>query len=333
MRYGARGRGSIVGVAAALVLTLTSCGGGGDDKPGSAAKEPGTGPERAAISVGMLPVPDVAPLYIAIQKGYFKAEGLTVTPELMTGTAAALTKQAGGGLDIILGNYMSVFTAQEKGVGKFKYIADGYQAGANGFNVMVKADSTLKSGADLRGKKVAVNSIGNIGDLSVVSSIKSHGLGKGDVQWVELPFPEQAKALDEGRIDAGWLTEPFITYAQKQFGAKTLIDTMSGATKDFPISGWSATEKFIAENPRTIAAFQRAIGKAQAEAAADREEVTKVVPTYTKMDKETAAVISLGAFPTSLSSTRLQRVADLMLELKFLSKPLDVSSMLAGPAQ
>ena len=334
MRYGARGRGSIIGAVVAVVLTLASCSSGSDVKTADTAKDAGGAAlEKTTLTVGILPVPDVAPLYIAINKGYFKAEGLTVTPELMPGTAAGLNKQAGGGLDVILGNYMSVLTAQEKGVGKFKYLADCYQAGKNGFNVMVKSDSPIKTPADLKGKKVAVHSIGNIGDLSVVSTLKPYGLGRDDVQWVELPFPQQAQAIEDGRIDAGWMTEPFITYAQKQFGARSLVDTMDGATKDFPIAGWSATEKFIADNPKTAAAFQRAIGKAQAEAAADREVVTAVVPTYTKIDRETASVISLGTFPTSLSATRLQRVADLMLALGFLTKELDVAAMLVPPAQ
>ncbi|NRQ35008.1 ABC transporter substrate-binding protein [Nonomuraea sp. NN258] len=327
MRYGTRG--TLIGLIASLTLTLalTACSGGGGDRNTSAG-----GSEKTTISVGMLPVPDAAPLYIAINKGYFAAEGLTVKPELMAqGTAAALTKQAGGGLDVILGNYMSVFTAQEKGVGTFTFIADCYQAGADGFNLMVKSDSPLKSPAELKGRTIALNSIGNIGDLAVISTIKGHGLTRDDVTFVEIPFPEMAKALAEKRVDAAWLAEPFITYAEKQNAARTLADTMTGPTKDFPVAGWSVTAEFAKANPGTVAAFQRAIGKAQAEAAGDRDEVTKVVPTYTKIDAQSAAAISLGTFPTAkLDGARLQRVADLMRELGFLTAGLDAKTMVAG---
>lgn len=319
MSYGSRTR--VIALITVATLALTSCG---DEAKG--------GLEKTDLHVGILPIPDVAPLYIAIQKGYFTAEGLDVTPEVMGhDTAGALTELAGGGLDVILGNYMSVFTAAEKGVGDFAFVADCYQAGANGFNIVVKGDSPVKSPADLKDTTVALNAIGNIGDLALAHTMTNHGLDRDDVKFVEIPFPEMAAAIETRRVDAAWMTEPYVTYSQQQNGARSVLDTMVGDMKDFPVAGWASTRAFTKDDPNTVAAFQRALGKAQADAAADREEVTKVIPTYTKIDARTASAIALGTFPTSLNAARLQRVPDLMLRLGFMKAKLDVAPMIAGP--
>ncbi|MFC5831820.1 ABC transporter substrate-binding protein [Nonomuraea insulae] len=324
MRCGSRARR--IALIAVATLALASCGSGGGGADG--------GLEKTELHVGVLPFPDVAPLYIAIQKGYFRAEGLNVMPEAMAhGTTGALTELAGGGLDVVLGNYMDVFTAAEKGVGDFTFVADCYQAGANGFNIVVKGDSPVKSPADLKDTTVALDAIGNIGDLALVNTMKNHGLDRDDVKFVEIPFPEMAAAIEARRVDAAWMTEPYITYSQQQNGARSLLDTMVGDMKDFPVAGWASTRAFTKDDPNTVAAFQRALGKAQADAAADREEVTEVIPTYTKIDARTASAIALGTFPTSLDAARLQRVPDLMLRLGFMKTKLDVAPMIAGPAK
>src|SRR5690606_4455125 len=124
-------------------------------------------------------------------------------------------------------------------------------------------------------------------------------------------------ALESGQVDAAAMVEPFITVASKA-GARIVVDQMTGPTEDFPIAGWLTTESIANKYPKTLAAFQRALHKAQELVANDRKIVDEVLPKYTKIDAATAAVIALGSYPTSLSEARLQRVADLMKEYGYL---------------
>ncbi|GAA2318425.1 ABC transporter substrate-binding protein [Nonomuraea roseoviolacea subsp. roseoviolacea] len=316
----------VLGVAAALALA--GCSGNGDTAKTAAG---GKGLEKTTIKVGGLPIPDVAPLHIAIAKGYFKEEGLTVEPVVITGGAAAIPQIKSGALDISQGNYVSAFLATSKG-DKLKMIADMYQAAPNTFNVMVPKDSPIKTVADLKGKTVLVNNLKNIAQLAVTTQLKVAGLGETDVKFVEKPFPDMANAVTTGQADAAWMTEPFITSTQSQLGFRKLVDTMTGQMEDFPIAGWMATEDWTQKNPKTLAAFQRAIGKAQALAAGDRKEVEKVLPTYTKIDAQAASVITLGSYPTELNENRLQKVADLMLEYKYLESPVAAKSIIVTAA-
>ncbi|MGC5016020.1 ABC transporter substrate-binding protein [Streptosporangium sp. DT93] len=326
MRFTRASRAVVAGIA--LVLTLSACG--DEEGTGTAAGGEG-GLERTAITVGALPIPDSASLYIAEHRGYFKEEGLDVTIESVVGGAQAQQALLSGALDATQTNYVSTFLSVAAGE-KLKIVADLYQATPNSFNIMVSEDSSIKEPADLKGKRIAVNSRKSIGTLAVTSVLTANGLKEGDVTFLECPFPEMKDKLAEGVVDAAWMTEPHLTIAQRSTGAQKLADTMAGSTADLPVAGVAVTERFARDNPGTVAAFQRAMGKAQQVATSDRRAVEEILPTYTKIDAATAAVITLGAFPVRLGETRLQRVADLMVAHGYLKKPIEAKTVLLEDA-
>ncbi|TDD47429.1 ABC transporter substrate-binding protein [Nonomuraea terrae] len=317
----------VLGLAAAL--GLTGCGAGGETSSSPAAG--GTGLEKTTIRVGALPVPDPVALYIAQAKGFFEEEGLTVEPVTITGGAAALPQIESGALDVSQTNYVSTFLAVSQGK-KIKLVADMYQAAPNAFTIMVPKDSPIKTVADLKGRTILVNNLRNIATLAVTSQLKAVGLTENDVKFAEKPFPEMGNAINSGQADAGWFTEPFITANQKTLGFRTVADTMTGPTAELPIAGWMATQEWAQKHPKTLAAFQRAIARAQQLASADRKEIEAALATYTKIDAGTAAAITLGTYPSTLDAARLQKVADLMLEYQYISAPIDVKSVIASAA-
>ncbi|MGI5269713.1 ABC transporter substrate-binding protein [Nonomuraea sp. CA-218870] len=316
-----------IALGVAVALSLTACGSGGE--PADTTANTG-GLEKTTIKVGALPIPDSVSLYIANAKGFFKEEGLTVEPVTITGGAVAVPMIESGELDISMTNYVSTFSAVSKGK-KIKLVADMYQAAENNFNIMVPKDSTIKSVADLKGKTILVNTLNNIATLAVTTQLKVAGLTAEDVKFAEKPFPDMGNAIAGGQADAGWITEPFITATQSKLGFRKLADTMTGETENLPIAGWMATEEWTQKHPKTLAAYQRAIAKAQELAASDRKEIEARLPDYTKIDAQTASVITLGTYPSELNADRLQKVADLMLEYKYLDKPIDVKSIIVAP--
>jgi NitT/TauT family transport system substrate-binding protein len=319
--------GRVTLAAAAAALLASGCGGSGS----STSANP-NGLEKAELNVAVLPIPDVAPVYIAIQRGFFKAEGLTVKPQIVQSSINGMEGIQAGTMDVSLMNYITLFASEEKNPGQFKLVADGFQAVPNTFNIMVNGDSAIQSPQDLKGKTISIASLNSISTLAVETTLKANGLDakRDGVKFVEMKFPDMPAALKTKQIDAAWLGEPFISALQKG-GARRVADTMTGPMADFPIAGWGFGAEFAAKNPKTIAAFQRALGKAQQLAATDRKVVEQILPTYTKIDAATASVITLGIFPTTLSDTRLQRVADLMLEFGYLTKRPDAKALIYTP--
>ncbi|MFI7445843.1 ABC transporter substrate-binding protein [Nonomuraea indica] len=311
----------------ATALLAAGCGGGDSDSSANAG-----GIEKADLVVGMLPLPEVAPIQIAIDKGYFKAEGLNVKIQIIQGGATAMADLTKGSLQVLHSNYVSAVTVAAKNLAKVKVVGEAYTAKPNNFAIMVKKGSPIAKVADLKGKKVGVNTRANVAELSVSALLKTHGLKPGDVNFVEQPFPQMAGALESGLIEAAFLPEPFHQTAATQNGAVLLSDAFTGPTADFPIAGYLVTEQFAKDNPKTVAAFQRALIKGAELAISNSAEVKAALGKYTKIDPATADLMVLGGFSTSVNETRLQRVADLMLEFGYIPQKFEVKQMMLTPA-
>ncbi|MFI0422066.1 ABC transporter substrate-binding protein [Spongiactinospora sp. 9N601] len=312
-------------VLIAFALTAACSSGGGDT---SARPASGSGLEKTEITVGTMPVVDVAPLQLAVRDGLFGQEGLQVKLQPLAGGAEAIPKLKSGALDVSFGNYVSFFSASAKNVLDLKVVADGFQSAPKTHVIMVPKDSPIASPADLAGKTIAVNTRRNVGTMLVRVAADAHGVKLDeDDNFVEFPFPEMEAVLKGKKVDAALVVEPFGTLLSQSIGAKMIWDTAQGPTADFPIAGYATTSGFAKENPKTLAAFQRAMVKAQA-AAADRAKVVEIIPTYTKIQPGVAGSLAIGGFPTSLNATRLQRVADSMREYGLLAEDLNVSDLL-----
>ncbi|MFG2005440.1 ABC transporter substrate-binding protein [Spirillospora sp. NPDC048911] len=285
--------------------------------------------EKSTLNIGTLPIPYAAPVYLAQQKGFFKEEGLTVKTEVFPGGAKALPKLIGGQIDMMVSNHVSAITSSANGT-KMRILAEIDLGVEKELPVLVAKDSPIHTPADLKGKKIALNTGRNLGELTVTSALATAGVDvkKDKVTFVDVPFPAMVAALEKKSVDAIWVAEPFLTDAQKKLGARPVLDSLSGATKDLPLDGYVATDAFVKKNPKTTAAFKRAIARAQALAAQDRNAVVNILPSYAGLDKSTAASIVIGPFVTSTSATRLQRVADLMLQYGFLKEKFDVNTIL-----
>jgi NitT/TauT family transport system substrate-binding protein len=309
-------RGPLLAVVLAL-CALVSCSG---------APAPPPAPEHPHLRLGVLPIVDDAHLVRAQAAGYFKAEGLTVDLVTVQGGAAALPRLAAGDLDMTFTNYVSALLAQAQGAGTFRFVDGGYQAGPNTLLIITQPGSAIRSPRDLARKKIAVNTRRNIVELTARSALETAGVDPGSVTFVEVPFPEMAAALQSGKVDAAFTVEPFSTQAALAFGAVSTLDASAGATAGIPIGGVAVTADFVAKNPDTVAAVRRALARAQADMA-DRSVVEQILPTYTKITSDTAALIALGTWPATLDTVRLRRDVDLMRQYGVLTTDLDVGSM------
>ncbi|HEY0641045.1 MAG TPA: ABC transporter substrate-binding protein [Pseudonocardiaceae bacterium] len=320
----------IVALLAVPLLALSACG--GDSEPEQQAQNAGGGAlEKTRIVVGTVPVLGVAPLYIALEKGYFKEEGLDVEARIYASGALSLPALIKGEIDLVFSNYISMFKAQAEGAGKLRVIAEGSSSAANSFGVYVMPNSTIREAKDLAGKKIGVNARGNIATVLTNESLTSAGVDINTINYVDVPFPDMGAALSRGDIDAAFLAEPFITANSAELGINRVVDTGVGTVDGLPMDGYGGTEGWVKQHPNTAAAFQRAIQKAAA-TAANRSETEKVITGYAKVNPKLAPLMAPLQYPTSINPTRLQRVADLMEAQKLLSAKLDVTTFVGVPS-
>ncbi|MFC4014960.1 ABC transporter substrate-binding protein [Nonomuraea purpurea] len=306
--------------ALAAALVLAACGGGGQ------AATPSGSLEKTTLTIGVSPTPSSAPVFIAERKGFFKAEGLTIKTEIIQAPQTIMPKILNGAIDVFKGSYVSLINIQDSGAAKLKILSDSLQGAPGIAGVVVRKDSPLQTPEDLKDKTIAVNSLNNLGTMSMSAHLKAYEVTPKQVKFVAIDFQAQLAALTNEQVDAAWMVEPFLSAAQ-QAGARLLLDTNTGPTDALPIDGWAGTQEWVSRHPNTAAAFQRAVSKAQRLAATSRAELAEVVPLYTQTPKQAVMTMAMGTFPTSLNAKRIQRVADLMFEFGYLKAKVDVASM------
>ena len=149
------------------------------------------------------------------------------------------------------------------------------------------------------------------------------------MQFVPVKFPDMARALSSGQVDAAWLPEPFVSQDEESIGAVPLADSNQGTTQNIPISGYMVTAAWLKKYPNTAAAFRTAILKAQAVAATDPGAIQQGMEGFAGTTKETAAIANAPEFPTQQNEVLLQRLADLMLNFGMLQQHYNVNQMIA----
>ncbi len=133
---------------------------------------------------------------VAIEKGWFKEEGVEVEFEWFD-YVASMDAFAAGQLDAVaMTNVDTLVTGATGGKGVMVILND-YSNG----NDMVVARPGITSMADLKGKKIGVE-IGFVGHLLLLNALEKVGLKESDVTLVNVPTNETPQVLASGDVDA-----------------------------------------------------------------------------------------------------------------------------------
>lgn len=318
-------------VALALALALAACGSGDTTEPGTSPSD-GSATSAAAdkVTVGVIPIVDVAPIYLGVEKGFFSDRNIDVTTESGQGGAAIVPGVVSGQFQFGFSNVTSLILARSKGL-PLKIVAAGNSStGVEGKDfsaVVVKADSPIKTAADLAGKTVSVNTLNNIGDTTVRQSIEKAGGDPSTVKFVELAFPDMPAAVSEGRVDAAWVVEPFVTIAKNQ-GAREVASNLVDTAPDLMISAYFTSEQLEKSNPDLVKRFTEAMNESLEYAQENQDEARQILLTYTKIDQAVAQGLVLPQWSSTINTKTLQLMADLAEQDGLVDKKLDTSEML-----
>ncbi|MCZ2812593.1 MULTISPECIES: ABC transporter substrate-binding protein [unclassified Modestobacter] len=311
--------------ALALLTTATACGGSSD--------EPATDTEGglAQVAVGIIPIIDVAPIYLGQEQGFFEERGIELELVPGSGGAAAVPGVVAGDFDFAFGNVTSLLLAQTQGL-PLQVVSNGTASTGDpetDFSaVVVPADSPVQTAADLAGKTVAVNNFKNIGEVTIRKAVEDAGGDSSTVNFVELPFPDMPAAVANGNVDAAWVVEPFVTVATGQ-GARAVVRNFAEPVEDLTVATYFTTEQMLAENPDLVDDFQAAMNESLQYAQDNPDELRRIITTYTSISPEVAGQIALPSFPEEINVESMETVAELMAEYGITEETADVDALLA----
>jgi NitT/TauT family transport system substrate-binding protein len=305
-----------------LVLSAAACGGSGAPEGDDAG-----GPERTDLRVGVLATWDAAAVYLAVDRGYFRAEGLTVTPVVLANAEEAVSRNLSGAIDIAHDGYVTPILAASKGL-RLRIIVDSARAGRGMYVVVTPNASAVHAPKDLAGTTIGMTNSKGLPALLTRAALRSAGVDASGVRFVDVTYPTMGAALQNGSVDASFATDPFLARFKQTLGARVVLDTIGGRTDDFPIGCYHTTQRFAEQNPRTVAAFRRAMARAHRLATHDRHAVTRMLPRYISgLTAQAADTITIGAFSPSNDRSLAQRVADFMTQQHMLNGHFDVASL------
>jgi NitT/TauT family transport system substrate-binding protein len=318
--------------AVTMLLGAAGCSLLGGSSTSDAKADPASTVEKPKIKIGVIPSTDMAPLYLAEDKGIFKEQGLDVELVPVGSGGEAMTSLLGGDVDITFASYPLLVQAQQKGKGKvnIKIVADASAAKPDTAAVVVKGNSALRSPKDLQGKKIGVSSTGSMADLAVMAGMKAAKADTSGIQWKVMKSPDMLPKLQSGELDAAYLVEPFLTVAQAQLGVWTVYQPLTGRLDGIGLNGYAALDKTTSAYPKTMAAFQRAVLEAHRIAAtpAGQDSIRKALMAKANVKPEIAPMLHLPAYPLTTDATRLQRVPDLMRSYGQIKKSFDIGPLI-----
>ncbi|WP_250037250.1 ABC transporter substrate-binding protein [Paractinoplanes maris] len=291
----------------ALIGSASGCGSSG----GSGGDTDAGGVDQ--VKVGVIPIVDVAPIYLGQQKGFFKSRNIELTMESGQGGAAIVPGVVSGQFQFGFSNMTSLLIAQTKNV-PIKTVAAGVastgEQGKDFGAVMVKADSPIKTAADLAGKKVSVNTLKNIGDTTVRESVRKAGGDPKNINFAEMPFANMPAALQEGQVDASWVVEPQLS-AVKAAGGRLVASNYVDAAPNLTVAAYFTSAKLAGEDADLVKRFTEGINESLAYADGHPDEVRAVLGSYTKIDEKTRTALTLPKWPTEINQASVETLAQL----------------------
>ncbi|GAA3763689.1 hypothetical protein GCM10022240_15090 [Microbacterium kribbense] len=296
-----------VALAAAAALALAGCSA---DTP---SDDDGQTGKSVTVEVGTLPVNETALLMVGEDQGFFSKHGITLHYNYAQGGAAVVPAVVSAQYQLGYSNSVSVFQAIERGLPLSLLNVSAASNGdpAKGTNdLVVRGDDSIKTVKDLEGRKVAVNTLGNLSDALARNAIDAGGGDSSKVTFVELGFGDMAPALKSGEIDAFLAGEPFGTIAKSQ-GDQTLVNTHDALApgEQFIFGVWFVNANEANKNPELFGNLQEAIAASNAYASEHLDEVRSKIPDVTPMDAGVLAAINMNGYAAPLTPEGLRPLA------------------------
>ncbi|WP_406709789.1 ABC transporter substrate-binding protein [Trueperella pyogenes] len=283
------------------------------------------------VTIGLTYIPDVqfAPVYVALEKGYFAKEGLEVTIRHHGAQESLLGALQSGEEDIVFAGGDEMLQARSTGVDVVNW-ATMYQRYP--VALIAKADSGISSPADLAGKSVGLPGPYGENYFGLLAMQKAYGLNNLKVEYIGYT---QSAALSSGQVDAiiGFANNDAVSMRH----AGIDVVELPLVEKDLPLVG-VGLGSMAGFDKETMAKFLTAMDHATQDAAADLpgtlEIVKRYVPALVEPDKRELAgkvlratldLYTGGAAFGEQQSATWEAMADFLKETGVLEAPVDVN--------
>lgn len=259
------------------------------------------------LKVAYLRTTTIIPHIDAEKMEYFKREGIETEIVTLNNGPAVIAAVVSGSADIGWAATMPIISARAEQQPIRVFLSNNFERwpGPLLTHLIASERSGIKTLADLKGKTVANNATNGGCDLLIRDHIRAAGIPADSMKMAVIPFPQMQAALELGTADAVCIVDPFyVSVMQSPKIKPTLL--ASGMLADLPKIGafaadaYFAREDWLAKNPKTAAAFMRALSAADRDLTANPAKYRELLESEFKMPKELAAQITVALNPGSM---------------------------------
>jgi NitT/TauT family transport system substrate-binding protein len=284
-------------------------------------------PALATLRVASTANDDATPLVYAQSAGLFRDAGIDVTFQKANSGSAVSAAIAGGAVDIGKTSIIPVINGHARGI-PFTIVAPCSlyhdHAAASG---LVVANDGPRSARDLNGKIISVAGLQDTTWLSARTWIDKNGGDSTTVKFIEVPGSSVLSALEEGRISAGTMSEPYLTQNVKSGKARLLALTLESIAHQWLLAVYVSTIDFVNRNRDLVNRFQRVMAQSAVYCNAHHAETIPLMSRFTGLEPALLAQVTRAYDPPNLDPRDIQPVIEAAVHYSLLEKPFDAREL------
>ena len=281
------------------------------------------------IHVNAMMVDDTATIMYAQKSGLFRQAGLDVILTPATSGAAVVPAVLGGSYEIGTSSFISVMNAHLHDL-PVVVVAPGwlFESDVRTAELIVAADSKAATGKDFNGTTIGVPSIQELNRLAASAWIDSHGGDSKSVKYIELPLPASVGALQDHRIAATILLEPFLSAALRTGAVRSLGSAYAAVAPHFEVSVWFARKDWSVQHPDIVARFVRALTAAKVYANAHHDATAPLMAEATGIPLAVVQNMVRTTSATTLRAADLQPIVKVAAKYGIISHEFPAAEVL-----
>jgi NitT/TauT family transport system substrate-binding protein len=270
-------------------------------------------------------------LQYGVQRGFFEDQQLDVKVTPSQGGATVVPAVVSGDTDIGGSNLVSVLLAQGKRI-PIKIVAPGTFVRGDreqDFSaILVAGDSDIRSPKDLEGKTLAVNTLENVAELTAKASLGKRGVDVSKIELAEIDFPDMNGALAQGRVDAAFQIEPFVSLGLKE-GNRIIDRPYVGTKPGLQIGCYFTSETYLNENRDVVERFRQGVADTAEAIAQDPAAFREFLPKASEIPPPAARKAVLPAWKADNDRASFELTAELMERYGVTDEKPDTSDAIA----
>lgn len=258
-------KGLLFSVIALLLLSLTAC----------------NKTELEKVKVGEVTRSIFyAPQYVALEKGYFRDEGLSVELQTIAGGDKTMTALLSDGIDIALvGSETSIYVTLQGANDPIQNFAQLTQTDGTFLVARNKIDNF--SWDQLKGSTFLGQRKGGMPQMAGEFVLKKHGIASTDLKLIQnIDFANISTAFASGTGDYVQLFEPQASIFEKE-GKGYIVASFGTESGQLPYTSFMAKSSYLKDNAKTVQGFTNALKRAQDFVQkASPAEIAKIIQPY-----------------------------------------------------